>query len=298
VNKIKTKDSLISNIINYLENNFKDNIISVFGIGSYFDKNLPSDWKVTDIDVIVIVDSLDDIPKLEWTEVRYETRLFEKNKVWLGYNTLIALKEKQVFAQESFANNEWSLIDLKCPENSQILYGEDIRKQLPNISQLKYNFDDIFTRSLYHLDKSLKEFGSSKESIENILISKREFTKAVFKFGFYLCKYFDKNYYLTSVLSISKHLEHLPLENNVRERMLHFMKESFIFRRTNRFSTDFKIIQKNFIFFIFTLLRNGSLHRQLEFQELVSYLGKKFNGLPYLTRYIKMAKKIYNSSKK
>ena len=52
--KIRTKDVIISNIINYLEDNFKDNIISVFGIGSYFDKALPSDWNITDIDVIVM----------------------------------------------------------------------------------------------------------------------------------------------------------------------------------------------------------------------------------------------------
>ena len=69
MNKIQTKDKIISNIITYLEDNFKDNIISVFGIGSYFDKALPSDWNITDIDVIVVVKSLNEIPKLEWTEV-------------------------------------------------------------------------------------------------------------------------------------------------------------------------------------------------------------------------------------
>jgi len=293
MNKIKTKDSTISIIINYLEDSFKDNIISVYGIGSYFDEALPSDWKITDIDVIVIVNSFDKIPKHEWTEVRYETKNIENTNIWIGYNTLRGLKEKDVFAHESFANYEWSLLDLKCQENSQHLYGKDIRNQLPKVSDLKYDFDDIFARSLYHLDKSLKESNSSKK----LLVSKREFTKAVFKFGFYLCKYFDKNYYLTSVLNISKHIENLHIEDKVIKNMLHFMKESKIFRRTDTFSTDFKILQKFFIFFIFSLLRNGTLHRRLEFQEFVNYLKKKFNGLPYLVRYIKIAKKIYNSSK-
>ncbi|MBY8988590.1 MAG: hypothetical protein KGD61_09050, partial [Candidatus Lokiarchaeota archaeon] len=210
-----------------------------------------------------------------------------------GYNTLQGLIEKDVFAHESFANYEWSLLDLKCQENSQLLYGKDIRNQLPKISDLKYDFDDIFVRSLYHLDKSLKE----RKSSEKTLVSKREFTKAVFKFGFYLCKYFDKSYYLTSVHNISKHIELLHIDNKIRKNMLHFMKESNIFRRTDKFSMDFKSLQKNFIFFIFSLLRNGNLHRKLEFQEMVNYLEKKFNGLPYLTRYIKIAKKIYNSSK-
>ena len=61
MNKIKTKDSIVTNIINYLEGRFKDDIISMYGIGSYFDKTLPSDWKITDIDVIVIVNSFDKI---------------------------------------------------------------------------------------------------------------------------------------------------------------------------------------------------------------------------------------------
>lgn len=293
MNKIKTKDSIISNIINYLEDSFSDNIISVYGIGSYFDETLPFDWKITDIDIIVIVNSFNNIPKLEWTEVRYETKNIENFNVWLGYNTLQGLKEKEVFAHESFANYEWSLLDLKCQENSQLLYGKDIRNQLPRISDLKYDFDDIFVRSLYHLDKSLKESRSSKKP----LVSKREFTKAVFKFGFYLCKYFDKHYYLTSVLSISIHIDNLQIADSIRKNMLHFMKESNIFRRTDKFSIDFKILRKNFIFFIFSLLRNGTLHRKLEFQELVNYLGKKFNGLPYLIRYLKLSKKIYDSSK-
>ena len=293
MNKIKTKDSIISNIINYLEDSFKDNIISVYGIGSYFDETLPSDWKNTDIDVIVIVNSFDKIPKLDWTEVRYEIKNIENFNVWLGYTTLQGLKEKEVFAHESFANYEWSLLDLKCQENSQLLYGKDIRNQLPKISDLKYDFDDIFARSLYHLDKSLKE----SKSFGNALVSKREFTKAVFKFGFYLCKYFDKSYYLTSVLNISIHIDNLHIDHKIRKNTLHFMNESIIFRRNDKFSTDFTNLRKNFILFIFSLLRNGSLHRKLEFQELVKYLEKKFNGLPYLTSYIKIAKKIYNSSK-
>jgi len=293
MNNIKTKDPIISNIIDYLEENFKEIIISVYGIGSYFDKTLPTDWKINDIDIVVIVSSFEKIPKHEWTEVRYETKNIENFNVWLGYNTLQGLREKEVFEHESFANYEWSLLDLKYQENSQLLYGKDIRNHLPKISELKYDFDDIFVRSLYHLDKSLKESKSSGKS----LVSEREFTKAVFKFGFFICKYFDESYYLTSVLSISKHIEILPIEEHIRKSMLDFMKESKKFRRTYKFFTDFKILRKNFIFFIFSLLRNGNLHKKLEFYEIVNFLEKKFNGLPSLTRYIKMAKKIYNSSK-
>jgi hypothetical protein len=293
LNDIKTKESIISNILNYLHENYRDIIISAFGIGSFFDKSLPTEWNITDIDVIVIVHSLDKIPKLEWTEVRYETKLIEDYKVWLGFNTLFALKNKETFNQESFANYEWSLLDLKCKENSQILYGKDIRNQLPKISELKYDFDDIFLRSLYHLDKSLKESKFHQKTSN----SERDFTKSVFKLGFYLCKYFDKSYYLTSVLNISNHIGNLRLDSKIRKTMLHYMNESYLFRRTNKFSIDFKTLRKNFIFFIISLLRSGVLHKKLEFQDIIDYLGKKFNGLPYLTAYIKTAKKIYDFSK-
>ena len=291
--KIRTKDVIISNIINYLEDNFKDNIISVFGIGSYFDKALPSDWNITDIDVIVIVKSLNGIPKLEWTEVRYESKILEHFKIWIAYNTLQALKEKDSFAKESFANYEWSVLDLKCQENSQILYGKDIRNQLPKISELKFDFDDIFARSLYHLEKSLKESKSSRSST----LPKREFTKAVFKLGFYLCKFFDKNYYLTSVYNISKKIENLQFESKIMKNMLYFMKESKMYRETNTFSIEFKILRKNFTLFIISMLRDGDIHKKLEYQEIINFFKEKFNGLPYLTSYIKMAKKIYNSTK-
>ena len=59
MNKITSIDNITSNIITYLLTKLKGDIISIFGIGSYFDKNLPSDWSNTDIDVIVITSTLD-----------------------------------------------------------------------------------------------------------------------------------------------------------------------------------------------------------------------------------------------
>ena len=132
MNKIKAVDNITTSIIKYLQTNLKGEIISIFGIGSYFDKNLPSDWRNTDIDVIVIVSTLEKITKLDWTDVRYEVKKFDSHTVWIGYNTLQGLKTEKLFVQESFANYGWSLLDLKFKENSQLLYGEDIREQVPD----------------------------------------------------------------------------------------------------------------------------------------------------------------------
>lgn len=293
MNKIKGVDNITSSIIKYLLTNLKGDIISIFGIGSYYDKNLPSNWRNTDIDVIVIVSTLDDITKLDWTDVRYEVRKFDSHNVWIGYNTIQGLKTKKLFVQESFANYEWSLLDLKFKENSQLLYGEDIREQVPDPFNLDFDLNDILARCLYHLDKSLKE----SKIQENSAQAKREFTKAVFKFGFYLCLFFSKRYYLTSVHNISLQLDKLLLDNDIQNSMLNFMNESMIYRRTNKFSKRFEILRKNYVLFTLSLLRSGILHRKYEFQELLIFLKNKFNGMPYLISYLKKAKNVFYSSK-
>jgi len=293
VNKIKEIDNIISNIIKYLQTNLKGNIISIFGIGSYFDKNLPSGWRNTDIDVIVIVPTLDKITKLDWTEVRYEVRKFDNHYVWIGYNTIQGLKNKKLFVQESFANYEWSLMDLKFKENSHLLYGKDIREQIPDPFSFVFDYNDILARCLYHLDKSIKESKIRENSVQAMT----EFTKAVFKFGFYMCLFFSEKYFLTSVHSVSLQLKKLLLDNNIQNSMLNFMSESIMYRRTNKFSKKFEILRKNYVLFTLSLLRSGSLHRKYEFQELLIFLSNKFNGMPYLISYLKKAKNIFYSSK-
>jgi len=293
VNKIKAADNITSSIIKYLQTNLKGDIISIFGIGSYFDKNLPSDWRNTDIDVIVIVSTLDKITKLDWTDVRYEVRKFDNHNVWIGYNTIQGLKTEKLFVQESFANYEWSLMDLKFKENSELLYGKDIREQIPDPINFDFDYNDILARCLYHLDKSLKA-SQIRGNSEQAMI---EFTKAVFKFGFYLCLFFSNRYYLTSVHNISLRLDKLLLDNEIQTSMLNFMNESITYRRTNKFSKKFEIIRKNYILFTLSLLRSGILHRKYEFQELLIFLKKKFNGMPYLISYLKKAKNIFYSTK-
>lgn len=293
MNKIKAVDNITTSIIKYLQTNLKGEIISIFGIGSYFDKNLPSDWRNTDIDVIVIVSTLDKITKLDWTDVRYEVRKFDNHNVWIGYNTIQGLKTKKLFVQESFANYEWSLIDLKFKENSQLLYGKDIREQIPDPFSFDFDYNDILARCLYHLDRSLKESKIREDSTKAMI----EFTKAVFKFGFYICLFFNKRYYLTSVHSVSLQLSKLLLDNNIQKIMLNFMTESIIYRRTNKFSKKFEILRKNYVLFTLSLLRSGILHRKYEFQELLTFLKNKFNGMPYLISYLKKAKNVFYSTK-
>ena len=56
--KIKPRGTILENIINYFGDKFKCNFISNYGIGSYFNQKLPSDWRSINIDLIVIEDKL------------------------------------------------------------------------------------------------------------------------------------------------------------------------------------------------------------------------------------------------
>jgi len=83
--------------------------------------------------MVVFVKSLNKIPKQKWTEVRFEKKEVNGHQVWLGFNTINAYQNRYTFSKESFSNYEWSLIELKYPENSKLLYGDDNRNQLPGI---------------------------------------------------------------------------------------------------------------------------------------------------------------------
>ena len=70
------QDPLIKEVLDDLESRFSEHIVSVFGIGSYFDGNLPPNWIKNDVDLVVIVDSLESVPKQDWTEKRFEKKHF------------------------------------------------------------------------------------------------------------------------------------------------------------------------------------------------------------------------------
>ena len=284
-----SENAILEEILDDLQKRFSANIISIFGIGSYFDDSLPKDWIKNDLDIIVIVKSLETIPKPDWTDVRYEKKEIDDHKVWLGFNTLEAYQDKQAFEIQSFSNYEWSLLDLKLPENSKLLYGQDIRDQLPDISEVIFDYDDILVRSLYHLDKSFKEAIVSK----NMDALMQQFSKGVFKFGFYLCIYFDKSFRFTSIRAIANKIEQLNKQGIVNEKTLEYVKDSIFFRRTRYFTKEYIQLRNSFILHIFSFIGKGKLHRKMKFEELVTFLENTFGGLLHLIEFVKNIKKKY-----
>ncbi len=130
-------------------------MIAIYGIGSYFDKNLPDSWIKNDIDLILVVKSIKDIPKDKWNK-RFFPEVIEGSDVFTGYNTVEMYQDKEKFKKDSGANYKWALMEIKHLENSKLLFGEDIRDKLPDITTIPFDYDDILARGVYHLKESLK----------------------------------------------------------------------------------------------------------------------------------------------
>jgi len=240
----------------------------------------------------VLVNSIETIPKQDWTKVRYEKKKIDGFNVWFGYNSLEGIKNKEIFKQQSFANYEWSIIDLKYKQNSQLLYGKDIRNSLPDISNLKLDYDDILARSLYHLNKSFERVKSEEELTQ----AKFEFTKAVFKFGFYICLIHDTLFHFTSIESIFRKIKQLQKTNQSLSLVQNIFKEAIEFRRNNKFSTSYKSLRTKFTFLVLYLTSIGKSHRTLNYEQFIAFLEQNFGGLYNIIRFLKKAKNLYYSS--
>ncbi len=199
-NKIIVDENfLIRKIVNNVKTHHSDNLIAAYGIGSFFDENLPDLWIKNDIDLILVIKSIEEVPKKDWNN-RYYSKEIEGYIVFIGYNTLEMYQNEQKFKEFSGANYKWALMEIKNPKNSKFLYGKDIRNQLPNIANLKFDYDDILARGLYHIEKSLREKDFNPMS---------EFSKAIFKIAFYFCVFFVENYSYTSIIEIGKKIKEI-----------------------------------------------------------------------------------------
>ena len=169
---MKKNQVSIDSIISFLQEKHGTNLIVVYGIGSYFEDSLDETFIRNDIDLIAVVRSVKNLPK-------FITRTSKGKEIFIGYNTIESYQDKKMFEKISGANYEWSLICIKHPENSKLLCGTDIRDQLPNTDNIKFDYDNILIRGFYHLEKSYKN--GLTETAQG------EYSKAMLKFGYYFC---------------------------------------------------------------------------------------------------------------
>ena len=88
---------IIKRLINDLLTQYSKNIIAIYGIGSNFDDSLPSNWVKNDFDIIIIAKLLTEIPKQDWTDVRYKKLTINGYEVWFGFNTIEAYQDRYRF---------------------------------------------------------------------------------------------------------------------------------------------------------------------------------------------------------
>ncbi|GAG79623.1 unnamed protein product, partial [marine sediment metagenome] len=217
---------------------------------------LPPNWMKNDIDIVIFVESITDIPKEDWKQ-RFKPKKFNGYDVWFLYNTIEGFQDKKKFEEISErANYEWSLIELKLPENSKFLYGLDIRNKLPDITNMQFDYDDILARALYHLDKCLNQLTNPKEKDNAKDTAMKEFTKAVFKYSFYICIFYDSTFHFTSNHNIERKILELVESKKFDELGLYFLTESIHFRKEQEFNEPFKHLLRKFTEYIFNLLGN------------------------------------------
>ena len=278
---------IISKLVNHVLNqDFSDEIIAIYGVGSFFDDTLPRTWIHKDIDVVVVMEDLNNVPKKEWTSVPFLREMISHHEIYYGFNTLKGLQDKDTFTQESFSNYEWSLMDLKVPENSELLHGQNIRSMLPKLDSVSFDYDDLLNRCFYHLDKSLRRSLPPEEPEE----ARISFTKSVFKFCFYYCVFLDPDFHDTSIRAISNEIEGHVKRGMIKEVILEFLRSSIMFRQGNDFKGDFAKLRMKFAFHVFSSLSKGRLHCTMKYEELSARLLKGFGS--GFTQLLNLLKKI------
>ncbi|KKK60220.1 hypothetical protein LCGC14_3026540, partial [marine sediment metagenome] len=265
--------------ITKLKEKHLDNLIAIFGIGSHFEQGLPATWMTNDIDLILIMKSLEKIPNEDWNN-RFKTKKFRGKNLFTGFNTIESYNSKIKFNEISGASYEWSLICLKHAKNSRLLYGKDIREQLPDIYDLSFDYGNILARGFYHFERSLQA-GKTMSSM-------RKYSKGIFKIAYYMCVFFDNSFRYTTLIEIGKKLKQLHQQGKIDIKIIEFFEEAMIFRMTRHYKTNFSTLRKKTIYFMFSLLlEEGKLHKKMDPRELVKYLSIYFGGFPYLIRKTK-----------
>ncbi len=286
----KEKCRITYSIVQDLAEKFSENIISIYGIGSFFDRKLPDDWIKNDIDIICIVKNIEKIPKTQdWTEVR---RLNYKRNRYMAnvfFNSLDGLKRKEVHEKESWANYKWALLDFKIPQNSVILYGKFLFDELPELDSIPYDYEDLLSHACYHLNACLK--------LKNVEESMNRFTKGVFKFAFLLCVYFDKFFKYTSIFDISSKIIELVKDEKINAFLYETILTCTKYRRGIQFPEDYSSLRKNFTVCCFYLLFEGKLWKKYEWEEIIQLCSTTYNGLNALENVAKRERNRYYSRK-
>ncbi len=285
--RVNEGDEIVKEAIKTLLYKYSDIIIAIYGTGSYFDDTLPSDWINEDIDLLVVVRTLNPIPKYEWTNQRYERLEIEGKKVWFLFNSFDALNRgfgnRELWESQSWANYFWSIINIKYPRNAKILYGEDIRYRLPMIRSRYLTdeiFDDILVRILYRLDESYRY---SRMTTSNIAEkeARMQLSKAILKFLFYLCIIKDREFRSTRIKDLALKVQNLCRDerDNIDKRILVLIKEVVVYRRSGKYNHNYYAVREVFMKYILSMMYNNAAHRPMTVEDIEDIMFKGFKPM-------------------
>ncbi len=164
-----------------------------------------------------------------------------------------------------------------------MLYGPDIREKIPELNELDHDYEDILRRVFYHMEKSYKMDDKKDEDK-----SKREFTKSIFKFCYYLSVLFDPGFQYTSSIKSAQKVKELSEQGKIGGEMPDFIENSILFRSENEFIDDFNKVREDFLVYLFSITMNGALHRKIVKQDLFKFLKDTYNGLNHLVAKLEL----------
>ncbi len=240
--------------------------------------------------MICIVKSVDKITKnQDWTDVRRLDYKKGHYTVNVFFNSLEGLKQKEAYEKESWANYKWALLDFKMPQNSVILYGKLLFDEFPELDSIPYDYEDLLRRAFYHLNTCFRS--------KNVEASMDKFTKGVFKFAFLICVYFDEFFKYTSIFDITSKINELVKDEKIDTYLYETILTCAKYRRGIQFSEKFSSLRNKFIIYCFFLLFEGKLWKKYDWEEIIQFCHKTYNGLNSLEDIGKRERNLYYSRK-
>jgi len=147
-------------------------------------------------------------------------------------------------------------------------YTNKIKKK--ELVEIAWDYDDLLKRAIYRIDNSLE------------LNSKKEFSKAVFNYCFYLCTYLEKTSCSTLSIKIRERINHLISLGKIESEMNDILLKCLNFRRSGVFKGDYLIIRKKFITYIIKAIARGNFHARMTLDEFRDFLTS--NGFTHLNQ--------------
>ncbi len=81
--------------------------------------------------------------------------------------------------------------------------------------------------------------------------------------AFYLCIFFVNSFRYTSLMKMDSNLQQLNQQGKIDVEILEFFEEAMIYRMTRQYKTDFSTVREKTIYFMFSLLEKGKLHKKM-----------------------------------